>query len=162
MLIKQFQSYFCSCHVNMSFTIETEQNNKITFLDVNVIREEGKFATNVYKKLLLVVQHPFHFHFIFNLFNVDKLTYIFDSFLPDTYEFGKILTLLNRYFWICSNWSMLHPRLTLLKEIFQKNGYPENFIDRCFRLFLNRIHIIKEKIEKMLPYLETRKLQTAN
>ena len=55
---------------------------------------------------------------------------------------------------------MLHPQLTLLKEIFQKNGYPENFIVRCFRLLLDRIHILKEKIEKMLPYLETRKLQT--
>ena len=37
--IKRFQSYLNSCHVNMSFTIEPEQNNKISFLDVNVIRE---------------------------------------------------------------------------------------------------------------------------
>ena len=29
-------------HVNMSFTIETEQSNKISFLDVNTIRELGK------------------------------------------------------------------------------------------------------------------------
>ena len=27
-----------------------------------------------------------------------------------------------------------------------KNGYPGNFIDRCFKLFLNRIHILKEKV----------------
>ena len=26
--LKQFQSYLNSCHVNMSFTIESEQNNK--------------------------------------------------------------------------------------------------------------------------------------
>ena len=31
----------------MSFTIETEQNSKISFLDVNVIREQGKFVTSV-------------------------------------------------------------------------------------------------------------------
>ena len=30
----------------MSFTIETEQNSKISFLDVNVIREQGKFVTS--------------------------------------------------------------------------------------------------------------------
>ena len=49
------------------------------------------------------------------------------------------------------------------RKIFQKNGYPENFIDRCFKLFLNRIHILKEKVpitEKKplrlaLPYLIT-------
>ena len=34
----------------MSFTIETEQNNKISFLDVNVIYEQGKFTTSIYRK----------------------------------------------------------------------------------------------------------------
>ena len=37
--LKRFQSYLNSCHVNMSFTIETEQSNKVSFLDVNVIHE---------------------------------------------------------------------------------------------------------------------------
>ena len=32
----------------MSFTIETEQNNKISFLGVNVIREQGKFILSFY------------------------------------------------------------------------------------------------------------------
>ena len=47
---------------------------------------------------------------------------------------------------------MFRQQLILLREIFQKNGYPENFIDRCFKVLLNSIHILKEKvptIEKM-------------
>ena len=56
-----------------------------------------------------------------------------------------IYTLVDRYFRICSSWSMFHQQLIPLREIFQKNGYPDNFIDRCFKLFLNRIHILKEK-----------------
>ena len=48
--LKRFQSYLNSCHVSMSFTIETEQKNKISFLDVNVIREQGEFITSVYGK----------------------------------------------------------------------------------------------------------------
>ena len=32
------------------------------------------------------------------------------------------------------------------KRDIQINGYPENFTDRCFKLFLNRIHILKEKV----------------
>ena len=40
---------------------------------------------------------------------------------------------------------------------------PENFIDRCFKLFLSRIHILKEKVPTVekkplrlaLPYLGT-------
>ena len=59
----------------MPFTIETEQNNKISFLDVNVIREQGKFVTSVYRKIT--------FSGVYTLF---------DSFLPDTYKIGMIYT----------------------------------------------------------------------
>ena len=135
--LKRFQSYLNSCHVNMSFTIETEECNKISFLDVNVIRGEGKFVTSVYRKPTFsgVYTH-------------------YDSFLPDTYKIGMIYTLINRCFPIWSSWSMFHQRLILLREIFQKNGCPENFIDRCFKLFLNRIHILKEKV----PTVEKKQL----
>ena len=34
----------------MLFTIETKQSNKTSLLDVNFIREQGKFITNVYQK----------------------------------------------------------------------------------------------------------------
>ena len=39
----------------MSFTIKTEQNNKISFLDVNVIREQGKFTIASLENYFLVV-----------------------------------------------------------------------------------------------------------
>ena len=47
-------------------------------------------------------------------------------------------------------------------------GYPENFIDRCFKLFLSRIYIVKEKVPtaekkplRLVPhYLGTISLQT--
>ena len=133
----------------MSFAIETE--NKTSFSDVNVIREQGKFIISVYRK-------PTFSGVYAN----------FDSFLPDTYKIGTIYTLVNRCFWICSSWSMFHQQLILLREIFQKNGYPENFIDRCFKLFLSRIHILKDKVpavekkplQLVLPYLGTVSLQT--
>ena len=38
-----------------------------------------------------------------------------------------------------------HQQLIVLRDIFQKNGYPENFIDRCFKLLLNRSHILRKK-----------------
>ena len=138
--LKRFQSYSNSCKVNMTFIVETEKNNKI-FLDVNVIREQCKFITSVYRK---------------------------HSCLPDTYKIGMIYTLVDRCFRICSSWSMFHQQLIPLREIFQKNGYPDNFIDICFKLYLNRIHILKEKIPTVktkplrlvLPYLGTILLQT--
>ena len=55
-----------------------------------------------------------------------------------------------------------------LREIFQKNGYSENITDRRFKLFLDRIHILIEKVptvekkplQLVLPYLRTISLQT--
>ena len=83
--LKRFQSYLNSCPINMSFTIETEQNNKTLMLDVNVIREQGKYMTSVYRK-------P----------NFSAVYTPFDSFLSDTYKFDMIYTFVNRCFQVCS------------------------------------------------------------
>ena len=87
----------------MSFTIETKQNNKISFLDVNVIWQQGKFVTSVYQKPTSGVYTHFY------------------SFLPDTYKIGMIYTLINRCFQICSSCSRFHQQLILLRGMFQKN-----------------------------------------
>ena len=79
--LKQFQSYLNFCQVNISFTIETKQNNKISFLDVNVIREQDNFIASIYQKPTFS----------------DVYTQ-FDSFLPETYKIGMIYTLVNRCF----------------------------------------------------------------
>ena len=120
-------------------------------LDASVIREQGEFITSVYRKR-----------------TVSGVYTHFDSCLPDTYKTGMIYTLANRCFRICSSWLMFHQQLIILREIFKKNDYPENFIDRCFKLFLDRIHIFKEKVptvEKkplrlVLPHLGNISLQT--
>ena len=44
---------------------------------------------------------------------------------------------------------MFLSQLTLLREIFQRNGYPQNFIDTSFKLFLSTIHIKKDNKEKI-------------
>ena len=76
----------------------------------------------------------------------NKVYTFFDRFLPNNYKIGTIYALINKCFQVYSNWSMFHLQLTLLREIFQKNGYLENFIDRWFKLFFNRIHIIIETV----------------
>lgn len=48
--LTQLQKYLNSCDINMSFTIETVQNNKLSLLVVNVICDRGKFMTNVRRK----------------------------------------------------------------------------------------------------------------
>ena len=53
----------------MTFTVETEQNNKLLFLNVKIICEQTKFITSVYRK---------------STFSDVYIHY--DSFLPDTYK----------------------------------------------------------------------------
>ena len=48
--LKYFQEFLNSCHINMSFSVETERQTKFSFLDVEVIREQGKFSTTIYRK----------------------------------------------------------------------------------------------------------------
>ena len=91
----------------MQFNLETEHDNKMSFLDVNVIREQGKFTTNVYQK---------------PTFN-GGYTH-FDSFSPINYKIGMVYTLVNRCFRVCSIWSIFYSQFALLRKMFQKNGYP--------------------------------------
>ena len=84
----------------MSFTTETEQKNKIPFSDVNAICEQGEFITSVYRKPTFSGVY----------------TYL-DSFLLDTYKIDVTYTLTNRCFRICSNLSMFHQQLILLRKM---------------------------------------------
>ena len=43
-----------------------------------------------------------------------------------------------------------HTELSFSKRIFRKNSYPENFIDKCFKKFLDNIHHNKEQAFEIL------------
>ena len=103
----------------MLFTIENEKQNRMSFLDVQIICEDRTFITSVYRKPTFngVYTH-------------------FGSFLPSTYKFGTVYKLAFRCFRICSSWTKLHTELVFLKEVFLKNGYPENFINVSKDLWL--------------------------
>ena len=58
------------------FTIESGKENKMSFLDVQSIREDKAFTTSVYGKSTFSGVYTY-----------------FDSFLPSTYKFGTVYTL---------------------------------------------------------------------
>ena len=134
----------------MSFSMETEKENKLSFLDVEIIREQDKLTATFYRKPT--------FSGVYSNF---------ESFLPSVYKFGVTYALVYRCFHICSNRTQFHTELIFLKGIFQNNGYPESFIDKCFKKFLNNVHPVKENVptvEKkrlllVLPYLGIISLQ---
>ena len=59
----------------MSFSMETEKENKLSFLDVDIIREEGKFTTTIYWKPT--------FSGVYSNF---------ERFLTSVYKFGMVYT----------------------------------------------------------------------
>ena len=96
----------------MSFSMETEKENKLFFLDVKIIREQGKFSTTIYRKPT--------FSGVYSNF---------ESFLPSVYKFGMVY----RCFRIGSSCTQFHTELIFLKGIFQENGYLKNFIGKCLK-----------------------------
>ena len=85
----------------------------------------------------------------------------FKSFMPVTYKFGLVHTLLHRSFSICSSYEKFHEEIVLLKEVFKKNEYPHFFIDKCIKKYLNKlfvpkriIHTVdKKQVMLVLPFL---------
>ena len=135
----------------MSFSFEQEKNRKLSFLDIEVSGENGKFVTTVYRKpnFIGVYTH-------------------FEIFLPTIYKFGMVYTLAYHCFKICSDWTKFHEELSFLKQVFLKNGYPLSFIDNCFKTFVDKLFIKRPQlitVEKKtlflsLPYLGEISLQT--
>ena len=75
----------------MKFSFEEENNGKLSFLDAEVSREGNKSVTTVYCKPIFSVVYMH-----------------FDNFLPITYKFSMIYTLVFRCFSICFKCTNFH------------------------------------------------------
>ena len=65
--------YLSSKYPSTNFSLEKENDGRLSFLDINIFREKGKFVTNVYRKKT--------FSGVYTNFN---------SFIPETYKTGLI------------------------------------------------------------------------
>ena len=95
----------------MKFSIETELNGSLCFLDAKTFRENKKLVTSVFRK---------------DTFSGVYSNFI--SFIPLEYKFSLAHTLLNRSFKLSSDLKFYH-EVDKLKKFFQKNAHPEKFID---------------------------------
>ena len=75
-----FRSFLNGRHGNMFFRIEREKQNRMSFINVQVIREDKTFTTSVYRKTTFIGVYTH-----------------FNSFLlPSTYMYGTGYTLAYR------------------------------------------------------------------
>ena len=86
--LKIFSRFLKFLLINMSFSMEAEKENKLSFLDIEIIREQGIFTSTVYRK-------P----------GFSGVYSNFECFLPSFYKFSMVYTLVYRCSCICSNWT---------------------------------------------------------
>ena len=129
--IEKFRNYLNRQHKNIKFTSETENENCISFLDIKITRDNNKFMTSVYRKPT--------FSGVFTNFG---------SFIPKSYKYNLLFTLLHRAFKLCSNFERFHQEIDKLKTIFENNGYPKSFVDFCIKKYLDKVFIKKKVVLK--------------
>ena len=96
-----------SYHTNIKFTFEIESENKISFLDVLLIRSNSLISTKVYRK------------------NTNTDIYInWKSIAPNNWKWGTLKTLVTRAFDICSTDDYLKEELEHIRTVFHhRNSY---------------------------------------
>ena len=112
--------------------------------------DNNKFMTSVYRKPTFGV--------IFTNFG---------SFIPNSYKYNFLFTLLHRAFKICSNSESFHQEIDNLRTVFENNGYPKSFVDFCVKKYLDKVFIKKKVVLKVskkglicvLPFLRKKSMR---
>ena len=119
---ESFLHYLNSKHVNIKFTIEHEKHKKLPFLDIYLVNSDEKdiLITKIYRKV--------------TIFGV-LTNYL--SFTDMNYKIGLVKCLIDRIYKINNTWEHFYVDLTNMFEIFQKNSYPQNILDRITRNYIN-------------------------
>ena len=105
-----------SLHPSINFTMEKEMNGRLAFLDILIIRENGKFKTEIYRK-------PTDTGLMLNYLAV----------APQLFKRNLVIGEAIRVTKRCSEFYDKNRALMALRERLKKNQYPDRFVDRCFR-----------------------------
>ena len=150
----EFLNYLNDKHPNIKFTLETENNNTLPFLDVNIIKQDnGNFITNIFHKK-----------------TYSGLLTNYLSFIPMSYKLALLKTLIHRTFKICNNWKIFHLDIERLKKTLQRNKYPLKLIENEIGKYLNNTHtninndVNSDKIKQYfkLPFIGEQSIVTKN
>ncbi|CAF4265010.1 unnamed protein product, partial [Rotaria sordida] len=110
-------------HPSIKFTRKIEDNDKLEFLDVQVIRSSEKqcFETTIYRK-------PTFTGLLTN----------WNSYVPIEYKKASIVSMVNRALIICSTYTQLVVEFNEIRRIGLKNDYPLSFIDNIIGIKLSQ------------------------
>ena len=104
-------------HSSIDFTMELEENGRLPFLEMDVIRNGCRLDTTVYRK------------------PTDKgLLLHYQSCVDARYKRSLLNTMLNRAFQLSS--TFFHEECKRLKEIFSRLRYPDDLVQSTIRRFI--------------------------
>ena len=144
----QILNFLNEQHNKIKFTLETEKDNSLNFLDVKIKRKDNLcLETSTYRKPT----------FTGVMLNWNSLTSI-------RYKTGLIKCLLDRLNKICSSEQQKEIEMAQLRLILLNNNYPSKIIDKEFEKFLKyktslNTEIIDNEIKTKyisLPYINDR------
>ena len=144
-----FLEYINKKHKSMKFSIETEINGSLSFLDVEIFRENNKFVT-----------------FVTNVFRKETFSGVytnFTTFLPLEHKFGLVHTLLNRCFNLSSDFLKFHHEVDKLKKFYRKIHTHKSLLINTFKNFLiTGLFKDHNNLGKMSQIVKTRLTKTMN
>ena len=111
---------------HIKFTMEKENDQKISFLDVLIIRQQSELKTTIYRKPTST----------FKLIDID-------SAHPFSNKAGTLNCLITRAFRLCDP-EFLNDELQTLRKIFTENGYSASFSNKIIKR-------VKTKLENRTP-----------
>ena len=97
----------------VQFTLEVEKEGFLPFLDVGLLKADGKLVTRIYRKPTHTQQHI-----------------NWNSNHPKNMLLGVLKGLIHRAHVICDLKEDLLEELDLLKDVFIGNGYPEHLVTK--------------------------------
>ena len=105
-------------HPNISFTHEIEEERKMAFLDVSIMKEEsGSVQTGVYRK---ATNNSIYIHW--------------NSYAPKQWKVATLSGMIRRTYEICSNEDELKKELAHLESVFiTTNGYPYHLVSSVMK-----------------------------
>ena len=126
--VQLFLDFLNDQHVNIKFTCETENNNKLAFLDCSVCKDSDKFECSVYRK--------------------DSFTGLgnsFYSFCSYSFKLNGIATLINRVFNVCTTYKLFDYEINFLRNYFNDNGFTSGTFYRIVNKFLHKKFSVNNK-----------------
>ena len=117
-------------HPSLFFTVEIENEGKLSFLDMIIYNNNGQLSSGWFRK------------------STDTgLTLNFHSLAPLKYKRSVVIGFVHRIYRTCSSWQLFHKAMEEAKTILVNNQYPLSFVENLINITLNKI-ITRDDIEK--------------